>query len=84
MTADAREGNLDVVRGLPLDLTARLGCCRLSIAQLLELGTGSVIELDRPVDTPVEVLVGGKVIARGEIVAVDERFGVRVTEIVRS
>ena len=83
MTPEQRD-NLDVVRTLPLDLTVRLGSCRLSIAQLLELGEGSVIELDRPVDAPVEVLAGGKVIARGEIVAIGERFGVRVTEIVRS
>ncbi|HEY9084337.1 MAG TPA: flagellar motor switch protein FliN [Candidatus Tyrphobacter sp.] len=74
--------SLDALRGVPLEVSAQLGTCRLSVAQLLALGEGSVVELDRPAGAPIDVLVGGTIIARGEIVAVGDCFGVRVTEIV--
>ncbi|HUY40821.1 MAG TPA: flagellar motor switch protein FliN [Candidatus Dormibacteraeota bacterium] len=73
---------LDALRAVPLDLVAVLGGRRMKLAELLELGEGAVVELDRAADAPVDVLVGGAVIARGEIVAVDGRFGVRITEVV--
>jgi flagellar motor switch protein FliN/FliY len=76
------KSSLDALRAVPLEVTALLGTCRLSVAQLMELGQGSVVELDRPAGAPVDVLVGGTAIARGEIVAVGDCFGVRVTEIV--
>lgn len=74
--------NFDVLRAVPLEVAAHVGSTHLSVAQLLELGEGSVVELDRAVGAPIDVLVGGAVIARGEIVAVGESFGVRITEIV--
>jgi flagellar motor switch protein FliN/FliY len=74
--------NLDLLRSVPLDVSAQIGSARLSFAQLLELGEGAVVELDRAVGAPIDVLVGGTPIARGEIVAVGERFGVRISEIV--
>lgn len=74
--------SLDVLRAVALDVTAQLGGCRLSVAQLLDVAEGSVIELDRTAGAPIDVLVGGAVIARGEIVAVGDRFGVRIGEIV--
>ncbi len=81
MHGDER-ADLDALRAVPLDLVAVLGGRRMKLAELLELGEGAVLELDRAADAPIDVLVGGTVIARGEIVAVDGRFGVRVTEVV--
>ncbi len=82
MTSREERGGLDALRAVPLEVTAQLGSCRLYVAQLMELGEGSVVELDRPAGAPIDVLVGGTPIARGEIVAVGECFGVRVTEII--
>ena len=66
---------------VPLHLTVELGACKMSIAEVLKLGTGSIVELDRPVAHPVDLLVNERPIARGEIVAVDESFGLRITEL---
>jgi flagellar motor switch protein FliN len=77
----ARAPHLDVLMHVPLQLTALLGTCRLSIAEVLELGGGSVVELDRPAGDPVDLLANGTPFARGEIVAVDANFGVRITEL---
>lgn len=71
-----------LLRSVPLQVTARIGAARISVAQLLELGQGSVIELDRQVDEPIDIVVGEAVIARGQIVASGERFGVLVSEVV--
>lgn len=69
---------------VPLQLTVELGSCSLPVAEILKLGTGSVIELDRAANAPVDLLVNARPIARGEIVAVDERFGLRITELLNS
>ncbi len=86
MTADPKRsgetGTLDVLMHVPLHLTAELGRRRMAVSEVLQLGTGSIVELDRPAGAPVDILVGDKVIARGEIVAVDENFGVRITELI--
>jgi flagellar motor switch protein FliN len=74
--------SLELLRAVPLEVTARVGSARISIAQLLELGQGSVIELDRHVEEPIEIFVADTLIARGEIVAAGEHFGVRVSEVV--
>jgi flagellar motor switch protein FliN len=73
--------NLGPLMYVPLRLTVALGGCTLSIAELLKLGTGSVVELDRPIARPVDLLVNDRPIARGEIVAVEESFGLRITEL---
>ena len=73
--------DLDRLRAVPLELTVLLGARKVTIGELLELGEGSVVELDRAADAPVEVLAGGAVIARGEIVAIEEHFGVRITDV---
>lgn len=77
--ADAE--NLGFLMHVPLHLTVELGSCRMSVAEILKLGTGSIVELDRAANAPVELLVNNKPIARGEIVAVDESFGLRITEL---
>lgn len=76
-----RKAELDVLGTVPLELVAVLGSRRLRLRELLELGEGSVLLLDRAANEPIEVLAGGTLVARGEIVAVDEHFGVRITEL---
>ena len=78
----ADRANLDVLMHVPLSVTAELGKCKMSVSDVLKLGTGSIIELDRLAGGPVDLLVNNKLIARGEVVAVDENFGVRVTELI--
>ena len=74
--------NLDLLMNVSLAVSAELGRRTLRLGELLRLGAGAVLELDRRIDAPVDLLVNGRLIARGEIVAVDERFGVRITEVV--
>ncbi len=74
--------NLDVLMHVPLTVTAELGTSKMSVSEVLKLGTGSIVELDRLAGGPVDLLVNNKLIARGEVVAVDENFGVRVTELI--
>jgi flagellar motor switch protein FliN len=73
--------NLDLVMDVELNVTLRFGKRQLSLREVLELASGSVVELDRQVDEPVELLLDGVVIARGEAVVVDGNYGLRVTEI---
>lgn len=75
-------GNLDMVLDIRLVATARLGRVELPISEILALGPGSIIEVGHLVDEPVELLVNDKLIARGDVVVVDEKFGLRITEIV--
>jgi len=74
--------NLDLLLDVELPLAVRFGQAELTLHHLTRLGPGSVIDLRRSADEPVEVLVGGKVIARGEVVVVEGNYGVRVTEVV--
>lgn len=73
---------LDLLMDVPLRVTVELGRTRMQIRDVLELGKGSVVELDKLAGEPVDLLVNGKLIARGEVVVIDENFGVRVTDIV--
>ena len=73
---------LDFILDIPLTVTAQLGSTRLLINELLQLGQGSVIELDKLAGEPLEVLVNGKLVARGEAVVINEKFGVRLTDII--
>jgi len=74
--------NIDMVLDIRLVATARLGHIEMPIGDILALGPGSIIAVGRLVDEPVELLVNDKLIARGDVVVVDERFGLRITEIV--
>lgn len=75
-------GNIDLILEVSLRVTVELGRTTMSIRDVLELGPGSVIELDRLAGEPVDILINDHLIARGEVVVVDESFGVRVTDIV--
>ena len=74
--------NLDLILDIPLTVTVELGRSKMLINDLLQLGQGSVIELTKLVGEPLEVLVNQKLVARGEVVVVNEKFGVRLTDIV--
>ncbi|WP_201259521.1 flagellar motor switch phosphatase FliY [Clostridium butyricum] len=74
--------NIDLIMDVPLDISVVLGRTKKSIQDILNLGAGSLIELDKLAEEPVEILVNGKQIALGEVVVVDENFGVRITNIV--
>ena len=74
--------NLDLILDIPLTVTVELGRSKMLINDLLQLGQGSVIELTKLVGEPLEVLVNNKLVARGEVVVVNDKFGVRLTDIV--
>lgn len=78
----ASNKNIDLILDVPLDISVVLGRTKKSIKDILNFSTGSLIELDKLAEEPVEVLVNGKTIALGEVVVVDENFGVRITSIV--
>lgn len=74
--------NLDLLMDIPLQVTVELGRTKRSVKEILELSSGSIIELDKLAGEPVDILVNQKLIAKGEVVVIDENFGVRLTEIV--
>ena len=74
--------SLDLILDIPLAVTVELGRSKMLINDLLQLGQGSVIELTKLVGDPLEILVNNKLVARGEVVVVNEKFGVRLTDIV--
>ncbi len=73
---------LEILHGVVMDVTVEIGRARMSVRELLALAPGTVLELDRAAGSPADLLVNGRLIARGEVVVVDEDFGLRVTEIV--
>lgn len=79
---DAGRRELDFILDIPLDVSAELGRTKLLINELLQLGQGSVVELDKLAGEPLEVYVNGKLVARGEAVVINEKFGVRLTDII--
>ncbi|MGM0370202.1 MAG: flagellar motor switch protein FliN, partial [Bacillota bacterium] len=76
--------DISLINDISLELTVRLGKTEMSIKDILELAPGSVIELDRLAGEAVDLLANGKIIARGEVVVIDENFGFRVTDIISS
>jgi len=79
---DQPKRELDFILDIPLDVSAELGRTRLLINELLQLGQGSVVELNKLAGEPLEVFVNGKLVARGEAVVINEKFGVRLTDII--
>ncbi len=78
-----QRANMDLLAGLQMHVSVELGRTDLTVAEVLALGPGSVVELDRVAGEPVDILVNDRLIARGEVVVVDENFGVRVVEVIR-
>jgi flagellar motor switch protein FliN len=75
-------GDLRRLSAVPVDLSVELGRARMTVGETLELRPGSIISLDRMAGEPMDLLVNGTAIARGEVVVIDEQFGLRVTEVV--
>jgi flagellar motor switch protein FliN len=75
---------LDRLTAVVVELAVEVGRTRMTLGQAMALGPGSVVTLDRMADQPVDLLVNGKPIARGEVVVIDEQFGVRITDVVQS
>ena len=74
--------NLDMFMDVPVVVTVQLGSCQLSMREVLQLNPGSVVQLDKLADAPVEVLLNDKLVARGEVVVVENKFGIKITEMV--
>jgi flagellar motor switch protein FliN/FliY len=75
-------GGLDMLHDVEMEVSAELGRTRMSVRELLSLTPGAIVELDRAAGSPADLLVNGRLIARGEVVVIDENFGIRITEIV--
>lgn len=78
----ARDVNLDVILDVPVTLSMEVGRTRIPIRNLLQLNQGSVVELDRAAGEPLDVYVNGTLIAHGEVVVVNEKFGIRLTDVI--
>ena len=74
--------NLDFILDIPLKVSVELGRTQIIVKDLLQLGQGSVLELDKLAGEPLEILVNGKLVAKGEVVVVNEKFGIRLTDII--
>ncbi len=83
LTPEGKEmPNLDFILDIPLEVSVELGRSKVLISELLQLGQGSVIELNKLAGEPLEIFVNQKLIARGEVVVVNEKFGIKMTDIV--
>ena len=75
--------NLEALYDVPVEISAVLGKASMKISKLLKLGRGAVIELDKAVGEPIDILVNNRLVARGELMIVDEKLGITLTEIVK-
>lgn len=82
--AAARDADLGAVYDIPVQLSAVLGKTTMPVSQLLRLGRGAVVELDRKVGESIDILVNNRLVARGEVVIVDDRLGITMTEIIKT
>ena len=82
VATENENGNLELILDVPLGVSVELGRVRMPVRQLLSLSAGSVIELAKLAGEPLDVLINGRTVARGEAVMVNDKFGVRLTEIV--
>ena len=74
--------NFELLLDVPVGVTVELGACEMPMKEVLQLNVGSVVQLDKSADAPVEVRVNDKLVARGEVVVVENRFGIKITELV--
>jgi flagellar motor switch protein FliN/FliY len=81
-SAAARDVNLDMILDVHVNLSMEVGHTRISIRNLLQLNQGSVVELDRAAGEPLDVYVNGTLVAHGEVVVVNEKFGIRLTDVI--
>ena len=81
-SASGEDLNLDVILDIPVTISMEIGQTKINIRNLLQLNQGSVVELDRMAGEPLDVVVNGTLIAHGEVVVVNEKFGIRLTDII--
>jgi flagellar motor switch protein FliN/FliY len=81
-TGESQNRRLDLLLDVPLDVSVELGRTRMTIQDLLALAPGSVIELDKVAGEPLDILINDRLVARGEAVVVNDKFGIRITDIV--
>jgi flagellar motor switch protein FliN/FliY len=81
-TGQEGQYDIDLILDIPLDVSVELGRVKMLVNDLLQLGQGSIIELNKAVGEPLEIYINNKLIARGEVVVMDEQFGIRVTDII--
>lgn len=74
--------SIAMIRDIPLEVTVELGRTKKLIKDILEFGPGTILELDKLAGEPVDIMVNGKYVAKGEVVVIDESFGVRITDII--
>ena len=74
--------DMDLILDIPLDVTVELGKVKMLVNELLQLGQGSIIELSKQVGEPLDIYVNKKLVAKGEVVILDEKFGIRVSDII--
>ena len=77
-----KQYDMDLILDIPLDVSVELGKVKIPVSELLQLGQGSIVELTKPVGEPLDIYVNNKLIAKGEVVIVDEKFGIRVADII--
>ncbi len=82
MGEPSEEVNMDVILDIPVTIAMEIGRTRINIRNLLQLNQGSVVELDRLAGEPLDVLVNGTLIAHGEVVVVNEKYGIRLTDVI--
>lgn len=84
--ADSMDSNisLEAVYDIPVQISVVLGKTSMQVSQLLKLGRGAVVELDRKVGEPIDIFVNNRLVARGEVVVVEDRIGVTMTEIIKA
>ena len=82
MSSATESKNLNVILDVKVDLSVRIGACMLPMRDVVELGEGTVLQLDQLASEPVGLYVNDKLIARGEVVVVEENFGIKITQIV--
>jgi flagellar motor switch protein FliN/FliY len=82
MSANETPPNLAVLLDIPIQVTVELGGCSLPMKEILQLTPGSVVQLDKVANAPVDLYVNEKLFARGEVVAVEDHYGIKVTEII--
>ncbi len=80
--ASPSPNNLDFILDIPMQVTVQVGSARMQIREILQLGQGSVIELEKLAGEPMEVLVNNKLVAKGEVVVVNDKFGIRLTDVI--
>ena len=83
-TTEVRKKDIDAIYDIPVQISAVLGKSSMQVSQLLKLGRGAVVELDRKVGESIDIYVNNRLVARGEVIVVEDRLGVTMTEIIKS